>query len=109
MGAVGGGDVKLMAAVGAISASWECVLGTTLYGMIIGFIMAVAVMVQRGLVRQTMQRLWVAMVTVRAGVKHELPTDSPRLPYALAFAIGGLLAGAEHLLQIRMPWADYFG
>ncbi len=109
IGAVGGGDVKLMAAVGAISAKWECVLGTALYGFIIGLFMAIFVMVQRGLVKQTMQRLWIAVVTVRAGVKHDMPTDSPRLPYALAFAIGGLIAGAEHLLQLRMPWSEYFG
>ena len=104
-GGFGGGDVKLMGAVGAISASWECVLATALYALVIGALLAIAVMIRRRLVRRTMARLFSAALMTAARVKPHLPEDSPRIPFALAIAIGGIVAGAETLLGLRTPWA----
>lgn len=52
-GGLGGGDVKLMAAVGAISASWKPVLATSVYAFVTMFVMALAVMLYRRIVWQT--------------------------------------------------------
>src|SRR6185369_166768 len=42
LGGLGGGDVYLLGAIGAISARWEVVLGVAVYGLIIGAVMALA-------------------------------------------------------------------
>jgi prepilin peptidase CpaA len=104
-GGLGGGDVKLMAAVGAISASWQCVLSTAFYAFVIGAVLALIVMVRRGLFRRTISRLLGAAMMASARVSPTVTTeDSPRIPFALAIGIGGLLAGAEVLLDIATPW-----
>lgn len=103
-GGLGGGDVKLMGAVGAISASPSCVLGTALYALIVAAVFALFIMVRRGIVKQTLGRIFGALLAMPARVKTALPTDSPRVPFALAVCIGGLIAGTEHLIGLRMPW-----
>lgn len=106
-GGLGGGDAKLMAAVGAISASWRCVLATAVYAFVIGFILAVVIMIHSGLVRRTLSRLLGAALMSSARVQPDLPDDSPRVPFALAIALGGLVAGAEVLLDVPTPWAAF--
>lgn len=103
-GGLGGGDVKLMAAVGAIAASWQVVLATTFYAFVAGALMAVFIMVHRGLVKRTFYRIFGAAMMKAAKVEAELPTDSPRIPFAVAIAIGATLAGAEILLNVHTPW-----
>jgi len=103
-GGLGGGDVKLMAGVGALTASWECVLATTFYAFIAGALMAVFLMIRHGLVKRTFTRLFGAAMMKAAKVDTEMPTDSPRIPFALAIAAGALLAGAEILLNVHTPW-----
>ncbi len=102
-GALGGGDVKLMGAVGAIGGGWRMVLATTFYGFIVAAIIAVIVMVKKGLVRRTFARLFGAAMLASAKVKADLPDDSPRIPVALGVCIGGLYAGAELLLGLTTP------
>ncbi len=104
-GGLGGGDVKLMAAVGAISANWQTLLATAFYAFIVGALLALIVMFARGLFKQTARRLWGAMLMAGAKTRPELPDDSPRIPYALAICIGGLVAGSETLLGLATPWA----
>lgn len=104
-GGLGGGDVKLMAAVGAIGASWQVLLATAFYAFIIGAIIAVFLMVARGLFKQTVSRIWGAALMAGARTKAEFPDDSPRVPFALAVCIGGLLGTAEVLLGLPTPWA----
>jgi len=103
-GGLHGADVKMMAAVGAISASWECVLGTALYAFIFAALMAVAIMIRRGVVRQTFSRIKGALLTAAARAKPELPDDGPRVPFVVAIAAGAALSGVEHLLGHPMPW-----
>lgn len=107
LGALGGGDVKVMAAVGAISANLNVVLGTAFYGLILAFIMAVWLMVRKGLVRRTLQRIAGAAVMTAAKVQAEFPKDSPTVPLSAAFKVGALLSGMEHLLGIGMPWSKW--
>ena len=107
LGGLGGGDVKLMATVGALSAHWECVLGTTVYAFTTGLVIAIGVMIRRGIIKQTLRRVFIATLTAAAGVQPDIPTDSPRIPFALAICVGGLLAGAEHLLRVKLPWSQW--
>lgn len=108
MGGLGGGDVKLMAAVGAVSGSWECVLATAMYSLVIAALMAVVVMVKKGLVKRTLGRLLGAALMAGGKVKADLDDeDTPRIPFAVAVAIGGIVAGLEVLMHIRGPWAGF--
>lgn len=108
-GGIGWGDVKLLGAIGAISASWQVVLSTVVYSLIIGALLAVAVMIRSGIVRRTFARLFGAALMASARVKAEFPDDSPRIPFALALLAGGLLAAAEVLLDLQTPWRPDWG
>jgi prepilin peptidase CpaA len=104
-GGLGGGDVKLMAAVGAISASWEVVIGTAMYGFVAAMIIAFGVMIKNKIVGRTLKRVaTAALLTATTKVKPNLDTDTPRIPLAVGFCIGGVLASLEFLLNVRMPW-----
>lgn len=105
-GALGGGDVKLMAAVGAISADWEVVLGTAMYGFTIAMLMALVLMFKHRIFWRTVRRITgAAMLTAaRAKVKPDIDTDTPKIPLAIGFCLGALIAGSEHLLHVPMPW-----
>jgi len=105
---VGGGDLKLMVGVGALSASWACVAATALYGFLIGGIIAVIVMVRRGLVTRTMSRLFGAALMKAAGGEAELDADDQpdrqTIAYTIGFCIGGLLYAAESMGDLHTPW-----
>lgn len=103
-GGLGGGDVKLMTAVGALSASWACVLSTTVYALLAAVAMAVVVMIRHGLVRRTLSRLFGAALQAAGRVSPTFPADSPRIPFSTAIALGGILAGGEQLLGWQTPW-----
>ncbi|MEM7624877.1 MAG: A24 family peptidase [Planctomycetota bacterium] len=104
---LGGGDMKLMAAVGAISASWEVVLSTTVYALIVALGMAVVVMVRRGVVKQTLARVFSAALLASHRVKAEFPKDGPTVAFAAAVAVGAALAGAEQMLGLETPWRSF--
>ncbi len=105
-GWLGGGDAKLMAAVGAISASWQCVLSTAFYGMIVAMAMAIVIMIHHGVVKQTFQRIFGAILSTAARVKPDLENEKHTVPFGAAVAVGGILAGAEQLLGLVTPWAS---
>jgi len=106
LGGLGGGDVKLMAAVGALSASWECVLSTAFYGMLLAMVMAVVIMIHGGVVKQTLSRIIGALLFSVARVRPDLENSEHKVPFGAAVAVGGLIAGAEQLLGLVTPWAS---
>lgn len=107
-GGLGGGDAKLMGAVGSLSASWLCVVHTTVYAMLVALVMAIFIMIQQRVARQTFQRLYGAVLMsiarVRPNLEHE---DSPTVAFALALAVGAILGGVQVLLGWQPPWAAY--
>ncbi|MHC4993543.1 MAG: A24 family peptidase [Planctomycetota bacterium] len=107
MGGLGGGDVKLMGAVGAVSGSWQCVLATAMYSLVIAALLALALMIRHGLVRRTARRLFGAALQAAGRVKPDLDDNTPRVPFAAAVSVGGIVAGLETLLGVRGPWAGF--
>ncbi|MEM9418898.1 MAG: A24 family peptidase [Planctomycetota bacterium] len=104
---LGMGDAKLMAAVGALSASWEVVLSTTIYALIVALVLTLVIMVRKGVVKQTMGRVFSAALLASARVKADLPKDGPTVAFAAAIAVGATVAGAEQLLGWDSPWRGF--
>jgi prepilin peptidase CpaA len=93
---MGGGDVKLLAAVGAWLGPWQ-VVTAALATSIAGGIIAVAVALGYGYFKTAYRNLWMLLTTWRVtGIRpvDELTLESargPRLAYAVPIAIGTLL------------------
>ena len=104
VGGIGGGDAKLIGAVGALCADWVCVLMIAFYGFLLAVVFAVIVMVRKRLVCQTLRRLFTAAVFLAASRRAPMPSDSPRIPMGAAFCLGGIMGGLEHLRLLRLPW-----
>ena len=114
MGGLGGGDVKLMVALGALSGDWRVVFATMVYAFVIGAVMALTIVASRGLMRQTMHR--VATAAFFGGSAAREPPAAPgekleggEVPFAVAIAIGGIVAALELLIGIQTPWAAFVG
>jgi len=89
-GGLGGGDVKLMGAVGALT-NWKFTVAGLFCGLAVAVVMAVFVMIRRRIVRRTLGRIWRAVwVALAPGVKGGGPatTDSPKIPFGVALCIG---------------------
>lgn len=103
MGGLGGGDMKLMGAVGAWSASWEVVLGTTIYALIAAAGIAIVLMVRHHRVRLTLTRLVGIAVTKGKVISPDDDATAPKVPFAVAAAVGVAVAGAELMLGLWDP------
>ena len=89
LGVVGGGDMKLMAAVGAI-VGWPMVLRVVCNTCIAGGVIAVAIMAWNGVLLTTLAntfRILVGMPRRAQGLR-----NPPMVPYALAITLGTLIA-----------------
>lgn len=106
-GGLGGGDMKLMAAAGAWSASWQVVLSTTVYALLVAALMAAFVMVRRGVVKQTLARVFSAALLARHRLKADPSPDGATVPFAAAVAVGAAVAGAEQMLGLQTPWRSF--
>lgn len=98
---MGAGDVKLLATLGAwLGAS--AALWIALYAAVAGGILALIVGVAHGYLRSAFSNLWVLMAFWRAAGLRPHPqvtlaaSAGPRLPYALAIAIGALVTVWRH-------------
>lgn len=90
---IGGGDVKLMAALGAwlgpVNAVW-----LALYSALAGGPLALVLALSKGYLRQAMVNIWGLIMFWRVAGVQAHPTltldspGSPRLPYAVPIAIG---------------------
>lgn len=85
--AMGAGDVKLMAMVGAFTGP-AAVASAVLYTLLAGGVLSLAFMLGRGVAVQTLANLRVLL----AGRGAPLERTAARLPYAVAIAIGSVAA-----------------
>jgi prepilin peptidase CpaA len=94
---MGAGDVKLMAAVGAIvgPALWLWILFFT---AVLGGITALIVVINKGRVQRTLQNLWMILVSIRyrqapyaTNPELDVSTDQGlRLPHGVIIAVGAI-------------------
>lgn len=99
LGGFGGGDVKLMAGAGAIIAHIPSALTIMFYALLVSAVMALIVMFARRIVGRTFARLGHAVLLSFYRLKPQMPTDSPRIPFAFAMMIGAIIAGVEMLAR----------
>jgi prepilin peptidase CpaA len=105
LGGIGGGDAKLMGALGALG-GWRFVLAVLIYSMAAAAVMAVVVMIRRGIVVRTLKRMWNMLSLTLSGVKPAGPSeDSPQVPFAVAVCVGVLASIAE---RVFLPAAGLF-
>lgn len=94
---MGAGDVKLMAAVGAI-AGWALWLWIFFFTAVLGGIAAVIVVLSKGRVQRTLQNLWMIVVSIRyrqapyaANPELDVSSDKGlRLPHGVIIALGAM-------------------
>lgn len=103
MGGLGGGDMKLMGAIGAWSASWQVVLGTTVYALLCAALIALVLIVMHGRIRLTLARLLGFAASKGKAVSPDDDKSAPKVPFAVAAALGAGIAGAEHMLGLWPP------
>ena len=89
LGVVGGGDMKLMAAVGAI-VGWPMVLRVLCDTCIAGGLIAVAIMAWNGILLTTLANVFRIMVGMQR--RQQGLRNPPMVPYALAITIGTIVA-----------------
>ena len=95
---VGGGDAKLLMAVGALK-GFHFAIGAMLLTGVFGGVLAVVMMVRRRAVKDTARNMIVNILSNAGGVRTELAAGSPagKIPYSIAIALGSvatLLLGA---------------
>ncbi len=92
-GGIGGGDAKLMGAIGAL-AGLHFALATMFYGFIVAGVMAIIVMLRRRIMKRTLGRVWrfllvLLMTPSRPGDPAD--EDSPKIAFGLALCIGAAI------------------
>ena len=98
-GGIGGGDAKLMGAVGALT-GWEFTLAAMFYGFLVAFLMALVTMVRRRILRSTLRRVWRFLYLLPTPSRSTDPStpDSPRVPFAVALCVGAAVQLGDKLL-----------
>jgi prepilin peptidase CpaA len=88
-GGIGGGDAKLMGAVGALT-GWQFALASLVYGLLAAGLLAVLVMLRHRVVKDTFGRVlrFLYLLVLRAKPSDPSTPSSPTIPFGLAFAIG---------------------
>jgi len=102
-GGVGGGDAKLMGAVGALT-GWSFTLSAMVYGLLAVAVMAIFVMIRRRIVIATLGRIWRFLYLSFTPGKGAGPSgpESPTVPFGLALCIGSAAAMAELLYKGKL-------
>jgi prepilin peptidase CpaA len=92
LGGMGGGDVKLMAAVGAFL-GWPSVLHALVYSFLVAAAVGLIVMIWQGRTLLVLKRLWMALRILplpTAKMKDAVPVDTSQVPFGFGACIGVL-------------------
>lgn len=102
-GGIGGGDAKLMGAVGALT-GWSFTLSAMFYGLLVVAVMAIFVMIRRRIAIATLGRIWRFLYLSFTPGKGAGPSgpQSPTVPFGLALCIGSAAAMAELLYKGKL-------
>ncbi len=98
---MGGGDVKLMAAVGAI-VGYPMIGGALFHTLLVGGVVAVSVMLWKGVLwRGIRNSLWTIVTWALPMPTQKLnPANSQKIPFGVAIALGSIWATVEGLSLI---------
>lgn len=91
-GGMGGGDVKLMAAIGALI-GWPATLHAVFYSFLAAAAIGLIVVIWRGQTVQVLRRFWMAVRILplpSATMDDAVPTSSFRVPFGFAACLGTL-------------------
>lgn len=99
-GGIGGGDAKLMGAIGALTGP-GLALSAMFYGFAVAAVMALIVMLHRRVTRRTLGRIgrFLYLGLIRGKPGDPATADSPKIAFGLALCIGSLLAVIELLAR----------
>jgi prepilin peptidase CpaA len=100
LGGMGGGDVKLMGAVGAL-AGWPAALHAVFYSFLVGAAVGLVMVVWQGRVRVVLRRLWMAVRILplpTATLDEATGTPTLRVPFGFAVCVGTLWYLAEEII-----------
>jgi prepilin peptidase CpaA len=92
-GGIGGGDAKIMAAVGAL-VGWRFALTSLLYGLGVAVLMAAVILLRRRIARDTLGRVgrFVWLWLMKARPQSPATETSPTLPFGFALCVGSAVA-----------------
>lgn len=105
-GGMGGGDVKLMAGVGALL-GWPGALHAVLYSFLAAVGVGMILMVWRGQVRTVLRRFWLALRILPlpgARLSDAAPQETFRVPFGFAVAVGTAWYLMEDLVLKTSAW-----
>jgi prepilin peptidase CpaA len=107
-GGIGGGDVKLMAAVGALG-GWRFALATLFYGLAVAALMAVVVIIRKRITIRTFKRIGSFLYLLFTPTRGAAPVsrDSPKIPFAFALCVGAAVALIEMII-VGPEGGDFF-
>ncbi|NLF31658.1 MAG: hypothetical protein GX591_12320 [Planctomycetes bacterium] len=98
LGGIGGGDAKLMGAVGALS-NWRFALASLALAFAAAAVMAVVVMIRNRIIRLTLQRIGLTLwLSVLGGRADDVVPGGATVPFALAVALAAAAAWLDALL-----------
>jgi len=88
-GGIGGGDAKIMGAVGAL-AGWRFALTALFYGLAVAAVMALVILVSRRMMVRTLGRIgrFLLLWFLKAKPPSPATEQSPTVPFGLALCIG---------------------
>lgn len=102
---IGGGDVKLIAAIAA-ALSFPACLGFLLYTMVAGGVLALVVATARGTFKASVSSVTAAAAPVFNGGAFSMPATTTKIPYGVAIFCGAILSvlSTAGLPFLRLPF-----
>ncbi len=100
-GGMGGGDVKLMAAIGTLM-GYPFIVGAVFYSILVGGLMAIILMIWKGTLWSSFKNIFRSFYTSLVPGLERVPLDpesSLPVPYGLAIVLGSLWAWSESYLS----------
>ena len=100
-GGFGAGDVKLMAAAGALCADWRMTLFALMYAAVVGAAMALGYLIWKGRLLEGLKRSARLLFTFRRDARKAEAREDIFLPYGFAISAGTLWAWLQWLPQLK--------